>query len=104
MKCEELLALVNEYVDGEVDPDLCEAFEKHLQNCDPCRVVVDTIRQTITLYQDDQVYEMPVGFRQRLHETMRHRWKELGRDDRVDGARPGESAGGDEDARGTKHD
>jgi hypothetical protein len=29
MKCEELLKMLNEYVDGTVDPGICEAFEKH---------------------------------------------------------------------------
>ena len=50
MKCEELLALLNEYVDGSVDPAICETFEHHLKGCNPCQVVVDNIRQTITLY------------------------------------------------------
>ena len=50
MKCEELLALLNEYVDGTVDPAICTEFEKHLAGCNPCQVVVDNIRQTITLF------------------------------------------------------
>ena len=76
MKCEELLALLNDYVDGTVDPALCEGFEKHLAGCNPCRVVLDNIRQTITLYQDGQPYELPVRFRERLHDTLRARWRE----------------------------
>ena len=51
MKCEELLAMLNEYVDGTVDPAVCEEFEKHMAGCNPCQVVVDNIRQTITLLQ-----------------------------------------------------
>jgi anti-sigma factor RsiW len=50
MKCEELLKYLNEYVDGTVDPAVCEEFEKHLAGCNPCQVVVDNIRKTITLY------------------------------------------------------
>ena len=33
MKCEELLALLNEYVDGTVDPAICDEFEKHMSGC-----------------------------------------------------------------------
>lgn len=76
MKCEELLAMLNEYVDGGVDPGICEQFEKHLAGCNPCQVVVDNIRQTITLYQAGEVYALPVPFRERLHATLRDRWRE----------------------------
>ena len=75
MKCEELLQLLNEYVDGTVDPAICEDFEQHLAGCNPCQVVVDNIRQTITLFQNGQPYPMPVGFRQRLHRSLREKWK-----------------------------
>lgn len=76
MKCEELLALLNEYVDGTVDPAVCEAFAQHLAGCNPCQVVVDNIRQTITLYQNGQPYALPVQFRARLHTALQRRWRE----------------------------
>ena len=76
MKCEDLLAMLNEYVDGTVDPAVCEEFERHMAGCNPCQVVVDNIRQTITLYRNGQPYAMPVKFRSRLHSTLRQRWKE----------------------------
>jgi anti-sigma factor RsiW len=75
MKCEELLAMLNDYVDGDIDPGVCETFEKHLAGCNPCQVVVDNIRKTITLYKDSQPVELPIEFRNRLHEALRERWK-----------------------------
>ena len=77
MKCEELLAVLNEYVDGTVDPAICDEFEKHLAGCNPCQVVVDNIRQTITLYKDGQPYELPVAFRAKLHAALRRRFEQL---------------------------
>lgn len=76
MKCEELLAMLNEYVDGTVDPAVCAEFERHMAGCNPCQVVVDNIRQTITLYKDGQPYAMPVQIRERMHAALRRRWKE----------------------------
>jgi anti-sigma factor RsiW len=76
MKCEELLAMLNEYVDGTVDPAICEEFEKHMAGCNPCQVVVDNIRQTITLYQHGRPYAMPAGFREKLHQSLREKWKQ----------------------------
>jgi anti-sigma factor RsiW len=76
MKCEELLRLLNEYVDGTVDPALCAEFEQHMAGCNPCQVVVDNIRKTITLYQNGRPCEIPAECRERLHEVLRRRWKE----------------------------
>ena len=76
MKCEEMLAMLNEYVDGTVDPAICEEFEKHLAGCNPCQVVVDNIRKTITLYKNGQPYELPVKFQQQLHDTLRTQWRQ----------------------------
>lgn len=60
-----------------MDPGVCEQFEKHLAGCNPCQVVVDNIRKTITLYQDGQPYDLPVEFRTRLHRsTLRAKWLE----------------------------
>lgn len=75
MKCEELLLMLNEYVDGTVDAAVCGEFEKHMAGCNPCQVVVDNIRKTITLYREGQAYALPVDFRNRLHASLRQRWK-----------------------------
>ena len=75
MKCEELLARLNEYVDGTVDPGICDEFETHMAGCNPCRVVVDNIRQTITLCKEGQPYELPVESRELLHKALREKWK-----------------------------
>jgi anti-sigma factor RsiW len=74
MKCVDLLALLNEYVDGELEPSICEEWERHLADCYPCRVVVDNVRGTITLYKEDRPYDVPEAFRRRLHDLLRSRW------------------------------
>jgi anti-sigma factor RsiW len=76
MKCEELLASLNEYVDGEIDPSICREFEQHMACCNPCQVVVDNVRKTITLYKQGQPCELPPAFQERLHAVLRQRWKE----------------------------
>ena len=76
MKCKDLMAQLNDYVDGTLGPAFCEEFERHMQGCNPCQVVVDNIRQTITLYKEGQVHELPLPFRTRLHTALRERWKQ----------------------------
>ena len=76
MKCEELLSLLSEYVDGTVDPGICAEFERHMAGCNPCQVVVDNLRQTISIYRAGEPWALPVEFRERLHATLRERWRQ----------------------------
>jgi len=76
--CSELLAMLNDYVDGGVDPAVCKELEAHLAQCNPCRVVIDNVRKTITLYRNDEPCELPVEFRSRLHVALRNCWKKTG--------------------------
>jgi hypothetical protein len=77
MKCREMLKLLNDYVEDNIDPEFCKEFEAHMAKCNPCQVVVNTLRNTIQLYQEEkQVAEMPLPFRDRLHDTLRRRWDE----------------------------
>jgi anti-sigma factor RsiW len=75
MTCEELLQALNDYVDGAQLADVCEEFAEHLAGCNPCQVVVDNIRHTITLYQAGQPYSMPTEFQQRLQASLQAQWE-----------------------------
>jgi anti-sigma factor RsiW len=75
MKCQDLLVALNAYIDGEIDPQLCEMLQRHLEGCNPCRVVVDTLRQTVTLYKGEEPYELPPELHERLHECLRQKWQ-----------------------------
>ena len=75
MKCEELLAILNEYVDGELDPGVCEVHREHLENCDPCRVVIDNIRETIELYRVCESFQLRPAFKSKLDAALRDRWR-----------------------------
>lgn len=74
MTCEELLKALNEYVDG-ADISEFREFAEHLAGCNPCQVVVDNIRKTITLYKSGEPYPMPPEFQDRLKRTLRERWR-----------------------------
>ncbi len=82
MTCEELLKALNDYVDGAQLTEICEEFSEHLAGCNPCQVVVDNIRQTISLYRAGKPYEMPQGFQERLQSALQARWEQkFGRSD-----------------------
>jgi hypothetical protein len=76
MTCEELLKALNDYVDGAELTELCEEFSQHLAGCNPCQVVVDNIRQTISLFHHGKPYDLPVSFQDALQESLKAKWLE----------------------------
>ncbi len=76
MNCRELLLALNNYMDGDVDPAVCEEFSKHLEGCNPCQIVVDNIHKTITLYKSGEPFELPAEFQEKLHALLRDKWQE----------------------------
>jgi predicted anti-sigma-YlaC factor YlaD len=49
--CRHLLYSLSDYVDGVAEQEICAEIERHLSGCDNCRIVVDSLRKTIYLYQ-----------------------------------------------------
>ncbi len=68
--CQELKAQLSDYIDGDLDDGLCKEIERHLANCENCRVVVDTLRKTILLYRDYGATPMPAEAHERLIKTL----------------------------------
>lgn len=76
MTCDDLLAALNEHVDGTLDAAACPQLAEHLAGCNPCQVVVDNIRGTISLYKAAEPYPLPPEFQSRLDALLRTRWRE----------------------------
>ncbi len=69
--CRDLLGSLSAYVDGELDDELCSALEQHLEECDNCRIVVDTLRKTVYLYHATTPAEdLPADIRKRLYKSL----------------------------------
>ena len=69
--CHELLGSLCDYIDGDLSQELCAELEQHIAGCDNCRIVVDTLRKTIYLYQvTNPCPDVPGEVRERLFETL----------------------------------
>jgi anti-sigma factor RsiW len=69
--CRQLLGSLSEYVDGELNEELCSVLEQHLVGCEDCRIVVDTLRKTVYLYHETATDEdIPADIRERLYKTL----------------------------------
>ena len=66
-ECRQLLSSLSEYVDGDLGQELCDEIELHMEDCDNCRIVVDTLEKTVYLYQTtSDPPTVPEDVRQRL--------------------------------------
>jgi len=64
--CKDLLSSMSDYIDGSLNDELCVELEKHLSDCNNCRVVVNTLRKTIEIYHDQ-------GSQEKLSSDMKNR-------------------------------
>lgn len=70
-ECRYLLESLSDYVDGCLDDTLCQEIERHMEGCENCRIVVDTLRKTISLYHATAASpEMPEDVRERLYRRL----------------------------------
>ena len=47
LRCQELVELVTDYLEGQLDPARVAALDEHLANCDGCDAYVEQMRQTV---------------------------------------------------------
>ena len=68
--CESLLESLSDYVDGTAQEEICRELERHLADCENCRVVVDTLKKTVYLYHEETNVGLPVDVRERLFKRL----------------------------------
>jgi hypothetical protein len=68
--CAEVLRELSNFIDGNVDPKLRAEIENHLRGCRRCSVLLDSTRKTLKIVGDDRVFEVPVGYSERLHKFL----------------------------------
>ncbi len=68
--CKEMLASLSGYIDGELESQLCAEIDHHMAQCGDCRVVVDTLRKTVTLYRQHGHANLPGDAKARLYTVL----------------------------------
>lgn len=73
-KCHEYIKDLNDYLDGEIEPELCEEIEKHIGECRNCRLMVDSMLKTVTLVREGKVEKLPVVLEKQLNDKLQAAW------------------------------
>jgi anti-sigma factor RsiW len=68
--CRQLLSSLSAYVDHELSEELCTEIERHMADCQNCRIVIDTLKMTVDLYHAQAA---PPEIPQDVHERLYHR-------------------------------
>ncbi|HVH87329.1 MAG TPA: sigma-70 family RNA polymerase sigma factor, partial [Terriglobales bacterium] len=71
--CAQVLKELSNYIDEDIDPRLRAEIEEHLRGCRRCSVLLDSTRKTLRIVGDDRVFEVPVGYSERLHRFLTNR-------------------------------
>jgi anti-sigma factor RsiW len=67
IECKHVWEYISDYLDGALPPETRELVQKHLEHCEICSAILDSTRNILVLTADDRVFELPVGFSERLH-------------------------------------
>jgi len=73
VKCDRVLQELSNYIDEDLDPVLHKAIADHLRGCHRCSVLVDSTRKMLRIVGDERVFEIPLGYSERLHSFLSQR-------------------------------
>jgi anti-sigma factor RsiW len=68
--CQDAIAILADYLESTLSPELVEKLEEHLRDCAPCRAYLATYRKTTSLAADAGRVEMPEEMKTRLRELL----------------------------------
>ena len=65
--CKHVWNNISGYLDGTLDPAVLQQVQKHLEQCGICSAILDSTRNILILTADERVFELPLGYSDRLH-------------------------------------
>jgi anti-sigma factor RsiW len=71
--CEQVTALLIDYVAGDLDPATTLVMERHVQNCPDCVAFLRTYRESIRLTRTLRYEDIPVELQDRVHALLRQK-------------------------------
>jgi len=64
-------------LDAALPEDIRLEVQKHLDHCEICSAILDATRNIIIITADERVFELPVGFSERLHARIEMELEEI---------------------------
>lgn len=68
--CKDLKSQLSGFIDGELDDAVCQEILHHLEGCENCRIMIDTLKKTVVLYREEPREEIPTQVHNRLFKVL----------------------------------
>jgi len=75
IRCQEVVEIVTDYLEGRLPPDDVAVFEAHLDLCDGCRRYLDQMRITIDAVGRIEHADVPPALRDTVLDAFRARFR-----------------------------
>lgn len=75
--CQDVLALLSDYLDLELPADACQQIENHLAGCLPCEEFAASLRATVDLCRQFQPSNMPKPLSEHARAELETAWKKM---------------------------
>ena len=67
LNCKHVWDCISGYLDDTLPAETRELVQKHLDYCEICSAILDSTRNILTLTADELIFQLPIGFSERLH-------------------------------------
>jgi hypothetical protein len=67
IECKHVWEHISGYLDGALDAKILAQVQIHLDHCELCSAIMDSTRNILILTADQRVFELPLGYSERLH-------------------------------------
>jgi anti-sigma factor RsiW len=67
IECKHVWDHISGYLDNSLSSETRDMVQRHLEHCEICSAILDSTRNILVLTADDRVFELPLGYSDRLH-------------------------------------
>ena len=68
--CRQVWQAIVDYLEGDLTPEMRARIDSHLKDCCHCKAIYDGSRNVLLLLADENVFQLPPGFSQRLYKKL----------------------------------
>ena len=65
--CKHVWDRISDFLDDTLSSETRKLVQKHLEHCEVCSAILDSTRNTLILTADERVFQLPLGYSERLH-------------------------------------
>ncbi len=70
IECKHVWNYISGYLDDSLLAETKELVQRHLEHCEICSAILDSTRNIVVLTGDDRVFELLIGFSERLQRRL----------------------------------